>query len=159
MVGFDNIPAMVEDSIAVRCSGGNSVMQNRNNIKAPRIFWGGAKRYRVENPVPQPGIYSPPGGTTAKAFLGLFLSRAAVKAHEVTGSQGARTPRKPEPLAALYSRGDQNRVSGHYGVDVGLPRMATDADSSSAVDQRFNGAIAGVSQRLSMTKTCPEKVQ
>lgn len=134
-------------------------MQNRNNIKAPRIFWGGAKRYRVEIPFPQPGIYSPPGGTTAKAFLGLLRFRAAVKAHAVVGSQVARPPEKTEPLAALYSRGDQNRVSGQYGVGVGLPRMATDADSSSAVDQRFNGTIAGVSQRLSMTKTCPEKAK
>lgn len=159
MIGVDNITAMVEDSIAVRCSGGKSVMRKGNNIKAPRIFWGGAKRYWVENPFPQPGIYSPPGGTTAKAFLGLLHFRAAVKAHAVVGSQVARPPEKTEPLAALYSRGDQNRVSGQHGVGVGLPRMATDADSSSAGDQRFRWKIAGVSQRLSMTKTCPEKAK
>lgn len=129
------------------------------NTKAPRIFWGGAKRYWVGIPFQQPGIYSPPGGTTAKAFLGLFLFRAAVKAHAVVGSQVACPPEKTEPLAALYSRGDQNRVSGQYGVGVGLPRMATDADSSPAVDQGFKGKIAGVSQRLSMTKACPEKAQ
>lgn len=156
MVGVDNIPAMVEDSIAVR----TGIRVDHYGTQAPRGLWGGDQQYQVKVRSGIPDAVLSPRATTAKGLSGLFLFRTAVKAHAVVGSQVARPPEKTEPLAALYSRGDQNRVSGHYGVGVGLPRMATDADSSSAVDhQRFNGTIAGVSQRLSMTKTCPEKAK
>lgn len=155
MIVVDNIPAMVEDSIAVR----TGIRVDHYGTQAPRGLWGGDQQYQVKVRFGIPDAVLSPRAATAKGLSGLFLFRAAVKAHEVVGSQVARSPEKTEPLAALYSRGDQNRVSGQYGVGVGLPRMATDADSSSAGDQRFKGKIAGVSQRLSMTKTCPEKAK
>lgn len=153
MIGVDNIPAIVEDAIAVR----TGIRVDHYRTHAPRGLWGGAQQYQVKFCSGIPDAVLSPRATTAKGLSGLFLFRAAVKAHAVVGSQVARPPEKTEPLAALYSRGDQNRVSGHDGVGVGLPRMATDADSSSAGDQRFRWKIAGVSQRLSMTKTCLEK--
>ena len=154
-MGVDNITSMAQDSIAVR----TGIRVDHNGTHAPRGLWGGDQQYQVKVRCGIPDAVLSPRAATAKGLSGLFLFRAAVKAHAVVGSQVARPPEKTEPLAALYSRGDQNRVSGQNGVGVGLPRMATDADSSPAVDQGFKGKIAGVSQRLSMTKTCPEKAK
>lgn len=151
----DKAQIVGNDSIAVR----TGIRVDHYGTQAPRGLWGGDQQYQVKVRSGIPDAVLSPRAATSKGLLGLFLFRAAVKAHAVVGSQVARPPEKTEPLAALYSRGDQNRVSGQYGVGVGLPRMATDADSSPAVGQRFKGKIAGVSPRLSMTKTCPEKAK
>lgn len=161
MIGVDNITAMAQDSIATWFSGRSPA--TLTTVNRPRDAFGavtsGNRSKSVVGYLSRITASARSEVIAAKFVSGLFLFRAAVKAHAVVGSQVARPPEKTEPLAALYSRGDQNRVSGQNGVGVGLPRMATDADSSPAGDQRFKGKIAGVSQRLSMTKTCPEKAK
>ena len=161
MIGIDNIPAMGQDSIATWFSGRSPAKLTTAN--RPRDAFGavtsGNRSKSVVGYLSRTPASARSEVIAAKCVLGLFLFRTAVKAHAVVGSQVARPPEKTEPLGRPFSRGDQNRVSGQYGVGVGLPRMAPDADSSSAVDHRCRWKIAGVSQRLSMTETCPEITQ
>ena len=154
VVSLDTLPPLNEYGAAVR--SGIRVAHRVN--EAPRVLWGGDQQQQVKVRDGIPDAALPPEAATAKAFSGLFAFRAAVKAHVVMGSQGARTPEQPELLAALYSRGDQNRVSGYVGFESasqgrGPMRTVAQQPGNQISHQRRHG----VSPRLSLDKLCPEK--
>lgn len=109
---LDKAASMGNDGLAVR--SGIRVACGR---KKPREFFGVVTRgTRSKSFRGIPDASPLPGAATAKGLSGLLRSRAAVKAHVVMGSQGARTPRKPEPLAALCSRGAKTELVDTRGL-------------------------------------------